>query len=408
MRNESHIAKTADTPRYMAVYFTLFAVCGAVNPYLQLLLRGLGYGPAAVGLFQALFEVVGILGPLVIARAADRAGKRKPALLLSAAAILASLPGLALGASPWVTGLCVALLAVGMKTMVPVMDAGTVAHLAALPAPAGGKGKASYGGIRVMGSVGFIVAAMALQFVPGSNKGDPTTLVAAFAAAAVVFAASLALLPEGRRSTVPAPQAAPSPAAPGARAPGAAKGLDPVFILGLVIIALNRFALTPVTSFISLYATDGLHLTNVGWLWAIAACSEIPLMLASGPIIRKVGSMGAVALSGVGLVLRLGTLALFPSEGGLIAAQLLHSLCFGLFQPGAVAFVAERVPAEKRSLGMAIFTGFGAGLPTVLANALGGFIVEAAGYRLMFASFIAVAAASIVLYLATRKSFRRA
>lgn len=407
--------RESESLRIVIVYFTLFTVYGAVNPYLQLLIRGLGYGPAAVGLFLALFEIVGILGPLVLARQADRMARRRPALFWSTLAILASLPGLVLVRSPWAAAICIAVLAVGVKTLVPVMDAATVAHLAALPRDGKGGRKWSYGSLRSSGSVGFIVTCLALQFVPGAGAGDPATLALCMGSTAVFFAATIFLLPEDKggaargKASHGAAIAESSASAQGASVQGKApRRFDAVFILGLVIIGLNRFALAPISSFISLYATEDLHFKGVGWLWALAATSEIPLMLVSAPIIRKMGSMGAIALSGLGLVLRLATLALFPSAAGIVAAQLLHSVCYGLFQPGAVAFVAERVPPEKQSTGMAVFMGFGVGLPTVLANALGGFVVEAAGYRILFASFIVFALASSGIYLATRKSFGKA
>ena len=392
-------------PAYSVSYFALFTVYGVASPYLQILLRNLGYGPAAIGLYLSLFEIVGILGPLAVARAADAARRRKGALAFSAGLVLVSLPGLAFRLPAWVTALALAVFALGLKSLVPVMDSEGMAF-----AQASGR-KSAYGRLRVMGSMGFMAAALGLQALPAFAGGPPWVIALALAATATFFLCTLPFLgrpgAEGSQtpaagSDAPGHGAGAAPAAPHA---GTARRFDPVFALGLAIIALGRFAIAPISSFISIWASEELHFASVGAVWAIAAAAEIPLMLLASSIIPKTGAMGAIAVSSAALVLRLAIYALFPSAAGLVAGQLLHSLCFGLFQPAAVAFVAERVPPERRATGMAVYTGLGVGLPAVLGSALGGFVIEAAGYRLLFLSFIVFALASLVLYAATRKRF---
>lgn len=410
-------------------YFALFAIYGVATPYLQILLRNLGYGPAAIGLFLSLFEIVGIVGPLVLARLADGMGRRREALALSAVLILASLPGLAFRAPAWITGLALSIFALGLKTLVPVMDSEGISF-----AQASGNA-ASYGRIRVMGSLGFMAAALGLQAFPSFSGGPPWAIALALAATAIAFLATLPLLGrrEGAARAVAPPRAGASPARPGTPAeapapagprplnaetgseglalgqgPSGSRRFDPVFALGLVIIALGRFSIAPVSSFVSLWASEELHFPAVGLIWAVAAASEIPLMLLASRIIPKTGTMGAIAISSLALATRLGIYAFFPSAAGLIAGQLLHSLCFGLFQPAAVGFVAERVPPERRATGMAIYAGLGVGLPAVLGSALGGLVIESAGYRALFLSFTGFALASLALYAVTKKRFSEA
>jgi len=393
-------------------YFALFAIYGVATPYLQILLRNLGYGPAAVGLFLSLFEIVGIVGPLVLARLADGMGRKREALALSSVLILLSLPGLAFKAPVWITGLALAVFALGLKTLVPVMDSEGISF-------AQSSGKAtSYGSMRVMGSLGFMAAALGLQAFPAFAGGPPWAIALALATTAVVFLATLPLLGRGERPSMPAAAVAtgetaaqpPSRAEPGAETGkiSEARRFDPVFALGLVIMALGRFSIAPISSFISIWASEELRFPAVGLVWAIAAASEIPLMLLASRIIPKTGTMGAVAISSLALVARLCIYAFVPTAAGLVIGQLLHSLCFGLFQPAAVGFVAEKVPPERRATGMAIYSGLGVGLPAVLGSALGGLVIEAAGYKALFLSFTGFALASLVLFALTRKRFSRA
>jgi PPP family 3-phenylpropionic acid transporter len=378
--------------RFSLAYFLLYAVYGVSSPYLQLLVRGLGYGPAAVGLLLGIFEVVGIAGPLVFARAADKRGSVRPALLGAVLLVLASLAPLSLLPRPLATALGISLFAIGLKTLIPLLDASAVSF------GEPGKNRPDYGKLRSVGSAGFVAMALFLQAIPGFDKSPPWKIALFIGLAAGAFALALLILPRAKSG--------PGARAAGSLAPAAGRRrIDPVFALGLGVIALSRLAMAPINSFLSLYAVEELKWHAVGGLWAMAAFVEIPFMILSGRIIARVGPMKVIALSAAAIALRLGICAAFPSPAGLVAGQLLHSLCYGLFQPAAVAFVSLRVPPERRAAGMVVFMGLGFGLPTFLGSALGGVVVEAWGYRLLFASYIVFALFALGLWAAARQVF---
>jgi PPP family 3-phenylpropionic acid transporter len=130
-------------------------------------------------------------------------------------------------------------------------------------------------------------------------------------------------------------------------------------------------------------------------------------MFLSARLIRRFGAPRLLAASVVAVATRLAIYAIFPNPAGAVVGQLLHSLCYGLFHPAAVAFVATSVPPDRRAVGMAMYLSLGVGLPTFLGSAAGGFIVEAAGYRVLFASYIIFAVASLAVYFAARKALER-
>jgi len=378
--------------RFGSVYFALFTIYGVATPYLQILVRGLGYSPSAVGVLLGLFEIAGVAGPLLLGGISDRARSPRPVLLGLALASTAALLPLILAPRFLVTALSLALLALGVRGLVPFTDAAAVA-MGESSGP--GRGSAEYGKIRVFGSAGFIVTALILQSIPGFDQSPPGRIALFLALAAAIFCASLLILP--LRSA--------ARKAPARREPEGARRIDPVFALGIAVIALGRIAMAPISSFLSLYVTEDLKWNAVGGLWAISACAEMPLMVIAGRIVRRTGPMGAIAIASGAVALRLSIYALFPSPAGVIAGQLFHSLAYGLFQPAAVAFVALRVPPERRSRGMAAFMGFGVGLPTFIGSSVGGFVVQALGYRVLFASFTVFAVASVVLYFVSRSRF---
>jgi len=417
--------KRGDGARYALAYFTLFAIYGVASPYLPMLLSAAGYGPAAVGLLLAVFEVAGIVGPLVVTVRADARGAGSAApgtkrlLAGTSLCVLAALPGLALARSPLATAASLVVLALGMKTMVPVMDASASSFAAARgPSLRGG-----YGSIRAPGTLGYILVALTLQFVPGLGSRSPLALLLFMGGAALAFmAAAFALpgspgglpdAPVGRPDGVGAARGTGGAALRGRRAsspsagtgPSVRRRADPSFAIGIAVIALNRFAMSPINSFLVLYARDELGIDAAGGISAIAAASEIPLMLVAGLVISRIGTMPAIAISSVTIAVRLCVYAAFPSFAGIAAGQLMHSLCYGLFLPATVAFVSERFPPERRATGMAIYMGAGVGLPTVLGNALGGLVVESFGYRALFLSFTVFALASLALAAASRGRF---
>jgi PPP family 3-phenylpropionic acid transporter len=86
-----------------------------------------------------------------------------------------------------------------------------------------------------------------------------------------------------------------------------------------------------------------------------------------------------------------------PTLSGAIIGQLFHSVVYGLFHPAAIMFVNNNIAPERRSVGMALYTSVGVGLPTVIGSALGGYVVDLVGYRGLFGSYTIFALISLVM-----------
>jgi PPP family 3-phenylpropionic acid transporter len=387
-------------PAFISVYM-VFAV---ISPYLPLLVRGLGYRPATVGILLGLVEAAGIVGPFALGQITDRWGIYKPGLIT--AVLLMLLPGLPLAytANPLLSGLLLCALAVGYRSSVPLMDAMTTILV--------GK-EGNYGKVRALGSVGFIAVVLFLQYFPLLPRNSSLNIafwLTVFAFTAFVF---MLILParytalRRQEAEVPARGHIGSGKKPYGTKPFAPKSRrirTPLFTLGLVMIALSRIAMSPVYSFFSLYLVEYVRWDAVGFLWAVAALAETPMMYFSHRIIRRFKSpLTVIMISGSAVSLRLLIYALFPSRPAMIAAQLMHSLCYGLFHPAAIAFITASIPPERRALGMTLYLSLGTGLPTFLGNILGGFVVEYLGYRALFASYAVFPVLALAVYLVIRR-----
>jgi PPP family 3-phenylpropionic acid transporter len=378
-------------PAFMSMYMTI----GVISPYLAILVRGLGYSPSVVGLLLGVFEAAGIAGPFVLGRLVDRWGRYKPGLLICV--VLMLLPGipLARSGSLAVSALMLGILAVGTKSSIPLTEAMTTLVV--------GK-EGNYGKIRSFSSMAFIGSVLLLQwfpFLPRNSSLNISIWISIMAAMALVFV----LILHARITSL-----GPRQTAAGGPSPGAASTRwirNPLFILGLVMIALNRIAMSPVLSFLSLYVTEYVRWDAVGLVWAIASAAETPLIFFSRRIILYFKSpLKVMFFTGFAVILRLLIYAFLPYPPAIVVGQLLHSLCYGLFHPAAVTFISANVPPEHRATGMTIYLSLGTGLPTFLGNILGGYIVEYLGYPALYGSYAIFPVLAMGVYLIIRRGSR--
>jgi PPP family 3-phenylpropionic acid transporter len=376
----------------------MYTMWGVVAPSLSILIENAGYGPRANGYFQALYNCMGMVGPLLIGPLADRL--KRPRLFLALLCLLVPLSifPLAYSRAVWSTALSICGLAVGLWSIVPIADAFTSTFTR------GDSGV--YGRIRAFGSLGFICMALLFQFIPGFDQDSSLSVSLASLPATALTLAAVILLPRDERD----PSGMERPAGADKQLPGTGveERIKPVFWIGLAVIAFGRLACIPFNGFLSLYVQDRVRWNAVSAVWALGAMAELPFIFCSGWFLRKIGLWGVMLVSLTAIIARLAIYAFFPVPAGVVAGQLLHSLSFGLFYPASVAFVARTVPQSKRALGMAMNLGLAMAVPNLLGNAVGGNIIEKLGWEPLFISFMAPAALGIAAALAFLKPLKRA
>lgn len=405
--------------------FLLFAIYGVVNAYLPILLSNLGYTATVIGFLQGIFDASGLLFPIFISAKVDRKGNYGAAMVLMGALMLAVLPVLVVLRNVWITAAVLAVFAIGFKGAVPVADA-LVSRIL-------GDNRTNYGRVRVLGSVGFVCITLLLQFTRLVDPMNPVSIAVWIAIPTVLFTLSVILIPgllkrrppssvDVHATPVPAP-ASHVPTADGISHSGSptsqsadalrtgalARGLTkirafpPSFWIGIALIFLAFFGMTPSQRFFSLYVQQYLHLQSYSGLWALSAAAEVPFMFLSGWFIRKYGTEKIIVVSLLAIMLRNLVYAAFPTFGGAVAGQLFHAICFGLFHPAAVVFVVERAPKHLVAIGMTLYTSVSVGIASVLGNVAGGIIIDTLGYRMLFVVFSVFPLIGIALFFALRK-----
>ncbi|MDR1617992.1 MAG: MFS transporter [Treponema sp.] len=397
--------------RFIPVFITVFMIFATVSPYISLLVRGLGYRPALVGVLLGVFEGAGIAGPFFFGYFADRTGRYRLCLIVTFVLSVIAVVPLVAFVHPLASALCLALLAFGFRSTIPLLDAFTTVSL---------KGSGDYGRIRTLGSFSFLVLTIFLQFTPVLRPNRPFNIALwiGFCSALAVFSA----LPlPGKlinrnfcgtkwRKNLQVQQA---PGMRPALRPDSAGSKkrplwSPPLVAGMIMIILIRLAMTPHYSFFPLYLVEYLQWDAVGLMFAMSSFSELPFMFLSGSLIRRFGPGKLLAVSAVGIGIRLSLYAFVPFRPVVLAAQALHALCFGLFHPAAVALIADCVPPERRALGMSLYLSLGTGFPAFLGNILGGLVLEQWGYRVLFSSFVIFPLLAVVFFFISPQGARKA
>jgi len=377
--------------RFIPSFIVTSTITAVTAPYLSILIRDLGYGPLWVGILLGIYEAAAIAGPLLCGYWADRTGNYRPALVVSC--VLPALIAFPLvrWVNPAVSAVLLALMAFGLRSIGSLLDAVTTIQI--------GK-TGNYGRVRVWSSISFILVTLYLQWTPFLKPYSAGHISFWIILTSVVSVAPILLLPGAflRSST----EHNTTEADEGKTIP-----IISVYVMGgFGMIFLSRIAMTAVYTYFPLYLTEVLRWDAVGVMFAVATASEVPFMFISRGLIRRFGSLPLLAVSAVGICARMLILAFLPFKPCIVISQMLHSLCFGVYHPAAVDFIAGIFPAKRRGTGMAVYLIIGSGLPALISNMVGGAVIEATGYRPLFALYAAVSGAAVLIYRGMRNNKR--
>lgn len=387
-------------PLALPIFF-LFSIYGVVSVYLPIILTSMGYTATQVGLLLGIFEGAGVVLPLAMSlRREQGRGYGLPLLLMGALMVVVPFPLVRLGGF-YFTALFLVCYSLGYKGAVPLSDSLINKVL--------GERRDDYGKVRVAGSVGYVVMALLLQrFLPA---GAAHQYMVWMLAAAALFMLSLFfvpglfsknLSPEFHRIPVAA-ELGRSQAADREAVGSVMASFPPVFWIGLLLVFLGFFGLSPATKLFALYMTEFLHSDATGALSALSALSEIPFMFFSSRFLRRYGSLQLLVFCTAMVTVRLVLYMAVPNMAGAVLGQLMNSITYGLYHPAAVVFVAQYAPKGRLVLSQSLYSIFAVGLASLLGNSLSGWMIDSFGYPALFMTFALFPLAGVILYFFVRK-----
>ncbi|MFP4154978.1 MAG: MFS transporter [Halothiobacillaceae bacterium] len=351
--------------RIGGVYFAYFAALGVLLPFWSPYLAERGFSAEQIGALMAILMGTKLVGPPLIGWLADHTG-HSMRWIQGAGALAAGLFALVWGVDDF-AGMAAVMLVFGIawNGMLPQLDVVTLNHL--------GTRSQLYAPLRAWGSVGFIVAALAIG-----------PMVEAFGLAVVPLLIWSALVMLWL-TTLTLPDAATKPLA------SDASGFWQVFRKPVVPLFLAASFLINV-SHGTYYAFYSIHLAEhgyadwlIGLLWALGVAAEVVLFLAMPALLRRFDAwqlfLAASVLTG-GRFLLIGFL---PEQTALVLfAQLLHAASFGLTHAIAIGFVHRYFVGRNQSRGQALLSSLAYGMGGALGLYAAGFLWARFGAEVSF------------------------
>jgi MFS transporter, PPP family, 3-phenylpropionic acid transporter len=359
-------------------YGSLFAAIGIYEPYANIYFSSLGLDGKQIGLLGALIPISQLVYGPFYSSIADRKGRRVVMLaltLFAAAAVflLLSIPRTFAGI------LVVMSLAALFRGPIAGLADGLGARMAV-------RHELDFGRMRVAGSVGFAVFTILFGFI-WNQYGYGGLFVATAVAYAVVGVAALLL------DEAPAvPRGSANPWAVIRRNPALRTLLVASFLMGGAIFMAIVF-----TGLFMKHLGGGEHM--VGLVMGIPGMIEIPLMLTSGWIMRRIGGV-KMLLIGYGLI-GAGMLGsgLSTTPTMLLVFSLLKGPGFALFMVGTVVMI-DRYAGEWAATIQSVNAAASFGLAPLIASPVAGLIydgISPAAVFLTAAGLIASAMAVMVV-----------
>lgn len=340
--------------RLAGFYFFYFAYLGAFAPFFSLYLEGVGMSAVEIGFLMALPQLTRIVAPHLWGWLADRGPSRLRIVRLTGIAGLACFLGVFAGTGFLWLFIVLFAMTFFWSAALPLVEATTLSHL--------GEETARYGRIRVWGSVGFIVAVVAVGYLlDWFDVGALPVVVAAMMIGMLVLSWSIP-------DTASAPH-------PSDDLPIWDILRKPAVMALVAASALMAAAHGPYYTFYSIHLVDHGYSKGVaGWLWALGVICEIGIFVWM-PHLYRAYTLRQILIASFALAIVRFLMIGWGAESliVLLIAQALHAATFGSFHAAAIGVVHRMFRGRHQARGQAIYgsLAFGAG------GALGAF---ASGY----------------------------
>jgi PPP family 3-phenylpropionic acid transporter len=330
--------------RLSGFYLFYFASLGALLPYWGLYLRSLDFSVTEIGQLVAILMATKIVAPNIWGWIADHTAHRMAIIRLGSLLAAATFSGVFFANSFWWLALVMAVFSFFWNAALPQFEATTMNHL--------GDKLHRYSGIRLWGSIGFILAVTGLGALLGQSGTGvlPMVLMGLFV---LIWLSSLTV-PESAAGHLPLDQE-----------PLHKVLCRPVVLSLLAVCFLVQASHGPYYAFFSIYMEDyGYSTAVIGQLWALGVFAEIGIFLLVPVLLPRFGVrkllITAVALTTLRWVLT----ALYADRlAVIIFSQTLHAASFGLYHAVMISLIHSLFVGAHQGRGQALYSSisFGAG-----------------------------------------------
>ncbi len=372
--------------RLSGFYLFYFASLGALVPYWSLYLKSLDFSGTEIGQLFAILMGTKIVAPNVWGWIADHTGQRmaivRVASLLGALAFL----GVFVSNDFWWIALVMSVFSFFWNASLPQFEATTMSHL-------GGETH-RYSGIRLWGSVGFVIAVVALGPVLGQFGVGylPYILALVFL---LIWLSSL-MVPESAAGHLPLGQE---------RLRDVLK--RPEVLSLLAVCFLVQASHGPYYAFFTLYLEDyGYSTALIGQLWALGVLAEIGVFLLMPVLLPRFGARRLLMMALSLTVLRWLLIAGFAASPAVILfAQTLHAASFGLYHAVAIFLVHRLFTGAHQGRGQALYSSISFGAGGAAGSLVSGYLWTGIGPQAMYLMSAAASLVALVVVYAGIRAY---
>lgn len=369
--------------RLSGYYLFHFAALGALIPFWGPYLRDRGFEPVAIGGLMAILMGTKIVAPNLFGAVADQRGQRMPIVRVGALIALLSFCAVFWTEGFWGMALTMAIWSFFWNGPLPLLEAVTFNHL--------GTQVSRYALVRVWGSVGFILAVLAVGWWQQEAGTEVVPIAVLLLFGGILL--SVLLIPD----------------CPHAQATTEHLLLRrllrrPEVLLFLLACLLMQASHGAYYAFYSIYLeAEGYPDAAVGALWAFGVFIEVLVFLKMHRLLHRFRARTLILWSLALAVLRWLIIGAFVDVVALqIAAQALHAATFGVFHASAIHLTHQYFPGVTQGRGQALYNSISFGVGGALGSLTSGLLWSAAGASWTYATAAGFAALGFVAAAASK------
>jgi len=367
--------------RLSGFYLFYFASLGALLPYWGLYLDHLGFSVTEIGQLMAILMATKIVAPNIWGWIADHTGHRMAIIRIGALLAATTFAGIYVADDFWWLALVIAIFSFFWNAALPQFEATTMNHL--------GDDLHRYSGIRLWGSIGFIISAAGLGGVLAGNGITqlPVILLTLFA---LIWVSSLTV-PESAAGHLPLDQQ------PLRKVLG-----RPVVVTLLLVCFLVQASHGPYYAFFTIYMERfGYSTAVIGQLWALGVFAEIAVFLLIPVLLPRYGTHRLLAIAVALTTLRWILTGLYPDRlAVMIFSQTLHAASFGLYHAVMISIIHGLFVGSHQGRGQALYSSISFGAGGAFGMLASGYLWSHVGPQTMFmmAGLCSLVALLVVLF----------
>lgn len=370
--------------RLSAFYFFLFSVLGSFVPYWSLYLKELGFSAAEIGEVLAIFMFMKVVSPNLWGWLADHSGRRMELTRFLAIFATLSFCTVYIGNSYTHILICMLLYSLFWHAIMPQFEAITLNHL--------GRHIHRYSHVRLWGSIGFIIAVVALGPLLQTHGVEwllPVMIVLLLLTAIAGFAV---------------------PGDNGHHKHTSAHGIIRILrkpeVLGLLLASfLMQLSHGPYYTFYSIYLEGADYSRGfIGVLWGLGVLAEVVLFIVMHRLFKTFSLRFLILTSLLLTTIRWVLIAFFVDHViVLIVAQMLHAASFGLYHAVAMQLIHHHFVGNQQVRGQGLYSSISFGVGGGIGSYLSGELWDSHGASVVFVlAAVATAMAFVIAWLTVR------